>query len=61
MPNPKLMCLDLTHGPITKEDLLAQLKAELDKEFPTGVALKNSRITITVDNKSPSVPKSRKK
>lgn len=62
MPNPKLTCIDMTHDvPIKKEELLKLIKDELDKEFATDVVAAHSRITVTLDAQSASVPRPGKK
>ena len=61
MPKPKQTKINISHSSITKAELLDKIKAQLDKEVPTDVALTNNEITITCDVKSAPVPKPKAK
>ena len=49
MANPKLTCIDITVGKMSKEAVLRLIKEELDKEFATEV-VELSKITVTCDH-----------
>jgi len=61
MPKPKQTKIKISNTSISKADLLNQIKAQLDKEFPTDIALANNEITITCNTKSPTPPPTKKK
>jgi len=50
----QFICVDIEigqEGPVSREELMSIIKAELDREFPTGADMKNTRITITTNDK----------